>query len=149
MDRATLLTTSKVELGVSVSPHSDVIRLLGPALEIALRFQRLLSSVTLFLCVRAWFLASLTLVNILYASRIAAVQAFVATKFGAFHCYTMSTRAANGVWNCQTVQKLRKKLFYEFAVFILGGGNCIFVVVFWPGWWVIGGASWGIWMLTS
>ncbi|KAH7163476.1 hypothetical protein B0J13DRAFT_616070 [Dactylonectria estremocensis] len=149
MDKASLLTASRVELGVSVSPRSDVIRLLGPALEIAVRFQKALSSVTLFLCIKAWFLASLTFVNILYATRIAAVKAFVATKFGAFHGYTMSTTAANGVWNCQTVQKLRKKLFYEFAVFILGGGNWVFVLVFWPGWWVIAGAFWGIWMLTS
>ncbi|KAF7539601.1 hypothetical protein G7Z17_g12399 [Cylindrodendrum hubeiense] len=149
MDKASLLTASRVELGVSVNPRSDIIRLLGPALEIAFRFQSLISSVSLFLCLRAWFLATVTLANILYASKIVALQALIATKFGAFHSYTMSTRAADGVWNSKSIQKLRKKLFYEFAVFILGGGNCVFILVFWPGWWVIGGASWGVWMLIG
>ncbi|KAF4446345.1 hypothetical protein FALBO_17087 [Fusarium albosuccineum] len=147
MDKATLLTASKVELAVSPYPRSDIIRLLGPALEIALRFQSLVSSVSIFLCFRACFLASITFAGVLYASKIVALKAYVATKFSAFHSFNMSSRAAVGVWNSKSVQTLRKKLWYEFAVFVLGSGNVVFLMLFCPGWWLLAGACWTVWML--
>ncbi|KAF5007076.1 hypothetical protein FDECE_6580 [Fusarium decemcellulare] len=147
MDKATLLTASKVELAVSPYPRSDIIRLLGPALEIALRFQSLVSTVSIFLCLRACFLASFTFAGVLYASKIVALKAYVATKFSAFHSFNMSSRAAVGVWNSKSVQTLRKKLWYEFAVFVLGSGNVVFLMLFWPGWWLLAGACWSVWML--
>ncbi|KAK7408540.1 hypothetical protein QQX98_009301 [Neonectria punicea] len=147
MDKTTFLTASIVELGASVNPRSDIIRLLGPALETAFRFQSLISSLSLFVCVQAWFLASVALVNVLYASKILALQASIATKAGAFHGYAMSNRAAAGIWNSRAIQKLRKKLWDEFALFILGSGNTVITVFFWPGWWVLGGASLSLWLL--
>ncbi|KPM37333.1 hypothetical protein AK830_g9239 [Neonectria ditissima] len=147
MDKATLLTASRVELGASVNPRSDLIRLLGPALEAAFRFQNLISSISLFICVQAWFLASVTLVNVVYASKILALQASLATKVGASHGYAMSNQAAAGIWNSRVIQKLRQKLWYEFALFILGSGNTVITLFFWPGWWVLGGASWCLWLL--
>lgn len=54
MEKATLLTASKVDLSVS-SPRSDITRLIGPALQIALRFQSLVGCVTVFLCSHACF----------------------------------------------------------------------------------------------
>ncbi|KAK7424838.1 hypothetical protein QQZ08_008468 [Neonectria magnoliae] len=147
MDKTTLLTASTVELGASVHPRPDIIRLLGPALETAFRFQSLISSISLFVCVQAWFFASVTLVNVLYASKILALQASFATKASALHGYTMSNRAAAGIWNSRTIQKLRKKLWHEFALFILGSGNAVITMFFWPGWWVLGGASLSLWLL--
>ncbi|KAM5354262.1 hypothetical protein ACJ41O_000912 [Fusarium nematophilum] len=147
MDKATLLTASKVELGVSVNPRSDIIRLLGPALEIALRFQSLISSVSIFLCLRAWFLTGIAFAGVIYASKIVALKAYVATKFSAFHGFRMSGRAAVGVWNSKSVQRLRRKLWYEFALFVLGSGNTVFLMLFWPGWWLLAGVCWAGWML--
>jgi hypothetical protein len=149
MDKATLLTASKVELGASGNPRSDIIRLLGPALEIALHFQSFISSVSLFLCLRACSIANLTCTHILIATKILVLKAFVATKFGAFHAIIMSSNAIVSLWNSRNIQALRKKLFYEFAVFVLGGGNILFVLLFWPGWWLIAAASWGLWTLCS
>ncbi|KAI5457052.1 hypothetical protein BGZ63DRAFT_428482 [Mariannaea sp. PMI_226] len=149
MDKVSLLTASTVELGISGNPRSDIIRLLGPAVEAVLHFQSILSSVSLFVCLRVWFVASIACANILYASKIMALNALVATKFGAFHGATITSKAVAGVWNSRRIQALRKKLFYEFAVFILGGGNILFIILFWPGWWVLGGGIWGFWMLLS
>lgn len=147
MDKATLLTASRVELSVSAHPRSDIIRLLGPALEIALRFQSLVSSVSIFLCLRAWLLTSTTFAGVFYASRIVALKACVATKFSASHGFNMSSKAVVGVWNSKSIQRLRKKLWYEFAVFVLGSGNMVFLMLFWPGWWLLAGACWAVWML--
>ncbi|KAF4981265.1 hypothetical protein FZEAL_2891 [Fusarium zealandicum] len=149
MDKATLLTASKVELNVSAHPRSDIIRLLSPALEIAFRFQSLLSSVSVFLCLRAWFLASVTFTVVAYTSKIVAFKAYVATKFSAFHSFNMSNRAVVGAWNSKGIQRLRKKIWYEFAVFVLGSGNTVFLMLFWPGWWVLAGACWTFWMLSG
>lgn len=147
MDKATLLTASKVELSVSAHPRSDVIRLLGPALEIALQFQSLVSSVSVFLCLRAWLLTSITFAGALYASRIVVLKACAAIKYSAPRVFNMSNKAVVGVWNSRSVQRLRKKLWYEFTVFVLGSGNMVFLMLFWPGWWLLAGVYWAVWML--
>ncbi|KAJ4257532.1 hypothetical protein NW762_008656 [Fusarium torreyae] len=147
MDKATLLTASKVDLSVSTHPRSDITRLIGPSLQIALRFQSLVGSISVFLCLHACFFASITFAAVLYASKIVTLKAFIAAKFSAFHGFNMSSQAAVGVWNSKNVQRLRKKLWYEFAVFILGSGNMVFLMLFWPGWWVLAGACWAVWML--
>ena len=147
MEKVALLTASKVEPGVSINPRSDIIRLLAPTLEIALRFQSLVSSVSIFLCLRAFFLASFTFAGVLYASKIVAFQAFIATKIGAFHGFTMSSKAIIGAWNSRRVQALRQKLWYEFAIWVLGSGNTVILMVFWPGWWVLAVAVWALWLL--
>lgn len=140
MDKASLLT-ARMELGVSGKPHSDLVRLLGPVLEIVLRFQ----SLTLFLSLRAYFVASVACISIIHATNVLAWNALYVAKLGAFHGATLSRKATLGIWRSRNVQALRKKLFYEFAVFILGGGNLLFILIFWPGWWLVAGASWGLW----
>ncbi|KAJ4318848.1 hypothetical protein N0V84_006662 [Fusarium piperis] len=147
MDKATLLTASKVELSVSAHPGSDIISLLGPALEIALRFQSLISSLSIFLCLRTWLLTSTTLTGVVYASRIVALKACIATKSSASHGFNMSSKAVVSVWNSKSVQRLRKKLWYEFAVFVLGSGNMVFLMLFWPGWWLLACVCWAAWVL--
>ncbi|KAF5676995.1 hypothetical protein FHETE_1897 [Fusarium heterosporum] len=146
MDKATLLTASKVDLSVS-TPRSDITRLIGPALQIALRFRSLVSSISIFLCLHACFIASITFAGIVYASKTVTTHAFTAAKFSAFYIFNMSTQAVASAWNSKNVQRLRDKIWYEFAVFILGSGNMIFLMLFWPGWWVLASACWAFWML--
>lgn len=147
MVKATLLTASKVELSVSTNPRSDIIRLLRPSLQTALRFQSLVGSVSLFVCFRAWFLANFAFAGMLYTSRIVALQVYFATKFGAFHSLSISSKAVVGVWRSKRVQRFRDKLWYEFALFVLGSGNTIFLMLFWPGWWLLAGSCWAVWAL--
>lgn len=44
----------------------------------------------------------------------------------------------------KATESLRKKLLYEFADFVLGSGNSLVLLVFWPGWIVVGGGVWGV-----
>ncbi|KAG8673353.1 hypothetical protein FPOAC2_06796 [Fusarium poae] len=147
MDKATLLTASKVDLSVPTYPRSNITRLIGPSLQIALRFQSLVGSISIFLCLRVCYVASITFASVLYASKTVTFKAFVAAKFSAFHSFNMSSQALASAWNSKKVQRLRNKIWYEFAVFVLGSGNLIFLMLFWPGWWVLAGAGWAGWML--
>lgn len=40
-------------------------------------------------------------------------------------------------------ERLRHKLYFEVVVFVLGGGNGVFLLLFWPGWIVV----WVLWMV--
>ncbi|OAQ62164.1 hypothetical protein VFPPC_07173 [Pochonia chlamydosporia 170] len=149
MDKGSLLTASRVEPGVSLNPHSTLISRLGPVLAFAARFQYFISTFSSFLYIHAYFVTSIAFVNALYASRFLAIQAYIATKLGAFHGLSMSARALADVWDAKTTRMLRKKLFYEFAVFILGSGNSVILLLFWPGWLVVGGASFAVWQFCG
>jgi hypothetical protein len=149
MDKVSLLTASKVEPGSSINPRTTVIRRLGPALAFALRFQYIIGSFSWFLYIQTYFFTSRAFVNAVYASRFLAIRAYLATKFGAFHGVNMSAKALSDLWDAKTTRAVRKKLFYEFAVFILGTGNPFILLLFWPGWLVLGGASLALWRLSG
>ncbi|OAA46117.1 hypothetical protein NOR_02870 [Metarhizium rileyi] len=122
MDKGLLLTASTVESGVSIDPHSTFIGRLEPAFAFAVP-----SSTR---CTQAVFSPS---------------KAFIATKFGAFHGFNMSAKALADFWDAKSTRMLRRKLFYEFAVFILGSGNPIILLLFWPGWLLVAGAWFALW----
>lgn len=141
MDEATILTM--------LSPRDNVVDLApvvhalsaAPTFLFDERFQRALGSISVALYVQTYVLASATL----YASRILAVQAYFATCFGA----AMSGKLVAGAWDCAAMRGFRKRMFEDFAKFILGSGNPIFVMLFWPGWWFIGGATWAFFLFCG
>ena len=147
---AVLTTTHHTSTLLSkTSSHTNIqfLSLLSPALTNSLYFaailQKLLSTTTLFLAFRAYFISTILLKQSYYASQILALQSYYASGVlarQAFRAWMMSMRLS---W--KATERLRKKLFYEFALFILGTGYYGLLVVFWPGWIVIGGGAWAIW----
>ncbi|KAI5861546.1 hypothetical protein GGS23DRAFT_138470 [Durotheca rogersii] len=100
--------------------------LLGPTLAAALRCQRLLGVASLFLCAQVCWLAwqaALTSWSVAVHACAAAVRAAVLAK---------------AVWRSKPVMALRRKVVFEFVALLLGSGNALFLVLFWPGWWVLG-----------
>ncbi|KAL7821300.1 hypothetical protein V8C44DRAFT_4874 [Trichoderma aethiopicum] len=57
------------------------------------------------------------------------------------HASAMFSKTVVDFWQSRRIQKIRAKLFYEFAVFILGCGNAFFLLIFWPGWLFLGAAA--------
>lgn len=51
--------------------------------------------------------------------------------------YWVGKEGIKRIW--QGSEGLRKKLWFELVVFVLGNGNGILLIVFWPGWIVVGG----------
>jgi hypothetical protein len=146
-----LITSSKVEPAVSFNPsYSDLIAVLGPTVRYAGYVQAVVRSLTIFLGLQAYALASITVAAALYASKIIALQAYLATRFGAFHVHLASARAASEVYRSKTLKMIKRKLFHELTFFILGGsGNALILLVFWPGWIVVGGATYAIWQFIG
>lgn len=146
MEKVALLTASRVEPSVSIGPRPDLNRILSPTLEIALQFQKLLSFAFLFVYLWTCHISRFGLAIARCGSRYAASHGFLAAKFGIIYGSSMSGRAIVTGWNSKTIQKVRRKLWDEFAIWVLGSGNIVLLMIFWPGWWLLGGC-WALWML--
>ncbi|CAK7198362.1 hypothetical protein SEUCBS139899_001023 [Sporothrix eucalyptigena] len=49
------------------------------------------------------------------------------------------------LWACPPATRLRKKLYLELALAVMGpSGNGVLLVVLWPGWLVVGAGVWGL-----
>ncbi|CAK7216671.1 hypothetical protein SBRCBS47491_002907 [Sporothrix bragantina] len=49
------------------------------------------------------------------------------------------------LWACPPATRLRKKLYFEFALVMMGpSGNGFLLVVLWPGWLVLAAGIWGV-----
>jgi hypothetical protein len=128
-----------------LAPSSDVLAFLSPALThslyLAFIFQRLLSTTTVFVLFRAYLLSGLLLRQSFYATEILLAQSYYASRLVAQQFFLASKRSLSLAW--RKTNPLRKKLFFEFMVFVLGGGgNGIILLVFWPGWLVVGPGVW-------
>lgn len=142
MDKVTLLTTPAVTRPLFPGdPTTAILSHLTPALTQLFRIQQLLRQITVFVSLRAYILASTTL----HVSKILAACGYTGAKFSV----GMSASIAIGTWESKTVKAMRKRMFHELATFILGCGNPVFCLVFWPGWWVLGGTTYAIWSLVG
>jgi hypothetical protein len=133
---------------LSTSSSANIIKLLSPALSHSLYFaavfQHLLSTTTLFLFLRAYVSSLFIFRQAFYASQLLLIQSYYASALLARQLNPVVKRGMKMGW--KATRKLRNKLFFEFMVFVLGaGGHQILLVVFWPGWIVLGGGAMGIW----
>jgi hypothetical protein len=145
---AVLTATSNPKTILTTTHNTKpILTLLSPALTnslyLAYILQQLLSTTTLFLLFRTYLLSLFLLQQSYHASQILAIQTLYAASVLGKKALWTSKRGMRLLW--RSTERMRKKLFYEFMVFVLGsGGNAAILVVFWPGWIVIGGGIWGI-----
>ncbi|KAK5996940.1 hypothetical protein PT974_02288 [Cladobotryum mycophilum] len=155
MDKVALLTASRLGPTVKINPHTTLVGRLSSTLSLPIQFRQLhkahkrLSSVSIFLFFWAYFIAYSILIGTFYASKFLAMHALVATRFGLTRGLSASGKAVVDVWDSKRVQAIRTRLFYEFAVFILGCGNSLILLLFWPGWLFIGGILFALWEFSG
>ena len=125
--------------------NSDIVSTLAPTLRVALQCQQLLSTASLFVVLRASLITS----HILYASQSFAVWSVVTSRFILLSIVALSGKAWLAVWNSPTTKRIRKKVVFEFFTLILGCGNNFCLLVFWPGWWVLGFIGLMIWICAG
>ncbi|KAH6676329.1 hypothetical protein B0J14DRAFT_636488 [Halenospora varia] len=161
-----LLPTQAV-LSKPAQSQKNALTTLSPSLYYPLYYAttllpRLLTSTTLFLTFRLALLSYHLLWHSYYASTIILLQTYYASNYLALHSYYASCYLALQSYYASTVvakrlcvagkfggkmvwkrsEHLRNKLWFEFVVFALGGGNGMLLLVFWPGWLVIGPVVW-------
>ena len=132
---------------LSTTSNTNIIKLLSPALTHSLYFvavfQRLLSTTTFFLFLRAYVSSLFILRQTFYASQLLLIQSYYASTLLAKQMHPVLKQGTKRGW--KATEKFRNKLFFEFVVFMLGGGNQVLLLIFWPGWIVVGGGAMGIW----
>ncbi|KAL6860685.1 hypothetical protein ACO1O0_004717 [Amphichorda felina] len=131
--------SSSVSASSSSSPLS-IANYLAPGLAYILRLQRLLHSACVFLCLRAYLLAS-TVVCAGGKFGLRTHRSLV--RPGA----AMTAQLVYETWESGAVKALRRRVFHEFTSFILGSGNTVILMLFWPGWWVLVGTAYACWCL--
>lgn len=91
--------------------------------------------------IHAFYLSRVVLANTSLASRLLLIHLLAVTIF----LVRLSSQGVGKVW--KMFEPLRQKLFFELMVFILGGGNQIFLLILWPGWWIVGAVCGITWLL--
>ena len=123
---------------------NSILTLLSPALTnslyLAYILQRLLSTTTIFVLFRTYLLSLFLLQQSYSASQVIFVQSLYATSVLSKNSYRASKQGAKLLW--KSTETLRKRLFYEFMVFVLGGGHVAILLVVWPGWIFVAGGIW-------
>ncbi|KAI0424518.1 hypothetical protein F5Y09DRAFT_138577 [Xylaria sp. FL1042] len=114
---------------------SQLFTILVSTLRLASHYQRLLSRAFLPLFLQASILAA----GLLGLGRFVSMRTCQVTRIIAYHTARLSKQAAWRLWNSTHTRRLRKKIEFEFFTLILGaGGNNLCLVLFWPGWGVLG-----------
>lgn len=146
----TASSNSKTTLATTQNAK-PIIALLSPAftnsLYLAAILQQLVSTTTLFLLFKSYILSLFLLQQSFHISQIFFIQSLCASSILSKNAYWASKHGTRVIW--RSTEGIRKKLFKEFMIFVLGGGNQIILVVFWPGWIVVGGGVWGVWRLCG
>lgn len=147
---AVLIASSNPTTTLTTSQNAKpILALLSPAISnslyLAAILQQLLSTTTIFLLFRTYLLSLFLLQKSYHASQVLLIRSLYASSLLCKTASWTSKRGMRALW--KTTEGTRKKLFREFMIFILGGGNQLILIVFWPGWLLIGGSIWGLWHL--
>ena len=146
-----ILTASRNPITITTQNAKPILTILSPAFTnpyyLVTILQRLLSTTTLFLLFRTYLLSLFLLHQSHHASQILLFQSLYASSIACKNAYWASKQGIRLLW--RSTEGMRKKLFMEFMIFVLGGGNQLILVVFWPGWILVGGGILGIWSLRG
>ena len=124
------------QIPIAISRYgSRIFTTLVSAVGFARYFQQISGRVLRTLFFQASLLASSTLGFSVFVY----VQTCQATGPAAYRFVWLCRQAIWGLWDSAQMTRLRKKIEFEFFTLILGGGgNNLCLVIFWPGWPIIG-----------
>ncbi|KAI0188264.1 hypothetical protein EV127DRAFT_131191 [Xylaria flabelliformis] len=97
-------------------------------------FTTLVSALHLTRLLSLFLQASVFVFGLLYLSLFASVQILQAAGAIIYHSIQFFNQAAWRLWDSKHGRQLRKKVEFEFFTLILGGGNNLCLILFWPGW---------------
>jgi hypothetical protein len=125
--------TSTSKSHTSHTAKSTTLDLVTPALNVYLILASTLRSILYTLSIIALYQVTYTY----QYTKLITQTIFVYSKYLSIVTSQYAWYAGKQGW--KSTESLRRRLFFEFMVFILGCGNGILLVVLWPGWLLIGG----------
>ncbi|KAI2641265.1 hypothetical protein GGS21DRAFT_487612 [Xylaria nigripes] len=129
-----ILATSSRESPIACPRDHWLLATLTYAQRLASHYQQLLSAALLYLFRQVSRLLSI----ILHLAPFTSIQAYQAAKSVLHRSVQLSRWATWALWNSKHTKRLKKKIEFEFFTLILGGGgNNLFLVIFWPGWGIL------------
>ncbi len=88
-----------------------------------------------------------TSIKTAYVSQVLLTESCYGLALLCLNLYWVSIKAFWYLWD--VTERPRRKVAFEFAVFLLGGGNGLVLLAFWPGWLLVGLGVWLVWCLLS
>lgn len=129
---------------------ANLARLVFPALSSSLYFaqvlQEVISTTTLFLLFRSYIVSGILLRQFGSLSWLLLVQSLYASVLVGKQAGSAALWSFGRSW--KALEPLRKKLAFEFFTTILGSGNQLILVLFWPGWIFVWGGM-GLWFVLA
>ncbi|KAI0844362.1 hypothetical protein F5Y00DRAFT_200357 [Daldinia vernicosa] len=131
LSKVAIIAAPTKEPRAVTNPSSSVVAIFVPTLVVILRCQRVLAAASLSLHIKVSWLAR----HLSQVLRIFASQIYSASKLFRYHTAILGRT----IWKTKPIQRLRKKIVFEFFTLMLGScGNLLCLLLFWPGWWLLG-----------
>ncbi|KAI0837883.1 hypothetical protein F5Y06DRAFT_66670 [Hypoxylon sp. FL0890] len=131
LSRVTIIAAPTKEPREVIQPGSSIYTVFAPTLLTIIQCQQLFGAASLSLRSQVHWLTW----QCLRLSRIIASQVYFGSSFFRGHVVILVRK----MWETRIIRRLRKKIVVEFFALMLGsGGNCVCLVLFWPGWWLLG-----------
>ncbi|KAI1634056.1 hypothetical protein F4809DRAFT_544649 [Biscogniauxia mediterranea] len=145
LPKITIMAAPSKKSAAATQQSSDIITVLGPAVELVLRGQQFLGATSILFL----FKIPYDVLRHLLASQIVASQLILTSIRFLSTISTALKRIGSAAWNAKRTRRFRKKLEFEFFTLILSsGGNCLCLMMFWPGWWILGITGLMLWKWT-
>lgn len=141
-------TTSNSADSMSLQHKSVLINKYALELGSAFSYSAAIRTTLIVLAERFFRLNHTILTYLIFGGTIATLQTFLITKELTMRSTAALARVAEKAWNSRQARKLQKKVEFEFFVLILGCGNSFCLVIFWPGWILIG-LAYLLWWVIS
>lgn len=145
---STSTTQTSTESSMSIRPQSELVYRYDLEFGPELRYTNALSSALFVTAQQLFQINRVAFTYLLFGCNVAALHTYLGTKELATMSVTALSKIAWGAWNSKQCRRLRKKLEFEFFVLILGSGNGIILMMFWPGW-ILVGLAYFVYLLWS
>lgn len=131
-------TENPTESSMSIRQQPDLVQRYAFELGPCFRSSDKLDSALIVFAHQFFQLNRAALAYLLFGCNLAVLDALHTTKSLAAMSVTALSKLAWSAWDSKRSRQLRKKLEFEFFVLILGSGNGFILMLFWPGWILIG-----------
>lgn len=147
---ATSPTSSTTSAVSRKRQQNNVTSSLYPLIQHAIQFQQLISSAAFHLFVRTYFATYLVAYAALVTSRTIAWRTFIVFRIFISRALVVSKWLGRRTLSSIGTTRLRKRIEFELYVFLVGPcANMLFLMLFWPGWLVLGVAIWAYWQVAG